>query len=81
MRDDDAALLCRRIDIPRKVLLDRYGKARVERSLNAVIPLSLIRVAVMRIQNRLVVIQKVQIRVLRKRRAGGKSEGGYENAT
>jgi hypothetical protein len=56
VRDNDAAFACGGIDIPSEILLDRDGKAGVECALNAIAPTSLIRIAVMRVEDGLVVI-------------------------
>jgi hypothetical protein len=71
MRDDDTAFACGWIDVPGKVLLDRYGEAGVESALDAVVPLPLVGVTVMRIQHGLIVVEKIQIRTLRVGGRGG----------
>src|SRR5665213_1021503 len=59
VRDDDAALSRRGINIPGEVLLDGDGEARIKGTLNAIVPLPIVGVAVMGIQNGLIVIQKI----------------------
>ena len=72
--DDNATFAGRWINVPGKVLLDGYRKAGVESSLNTIIPMSLVGIAVMRIQNGLVVIQEVQIRPLCKSTEGAQDD-------
>src|SRR5580698_6607140 len=75
MGDDNAAFAGSWVDVPGEVLFDGHRKAGVESTLNPIIPVSLVRIAVMCIQYGLVVIQKVQIRFLCKSRESG--QGNY----
>jgi hypothetical protein len=46
------------VNIPGKVLLNGHRKARIDSALNAIIPVALVGIAIMRIQNGFVMIQK-----------------------
>ena len=63
--DDDSALAGGWVDVPGEILFDGYRKAGVESALNAVVPVALVGVTVMRIQYGLVVVQEVQVWPLR----------------
>jgi hypothetical protein len=59
MGDDNAALTGGWVDVPGEVLFDGNRKTGVESTLDAIIPMSLVWITVMRIQHGLVVIQKI----------------------
>jgi hypothetical protein len=65
MRNDYPADSGGWIDVPGKVLLYGYREAGTESALDAIAPMSLVRITVMRIQNGLIVIQEIEIRGLR----------------
>src|ERR1700728_3943973 len=64
VRNHDAALAGSWIDIPCQILLDGNWKSRSKSALDPVVPFAFVRIAVMRIQNWLVVIEKVQVLAL-----------------
>jgi hypothetical protein len=74
MRDDCAALACGGIDVPGEILLDGYRKAGVESTVDTVVPSPLIRIAIVRVQYGLIVIQKIQIRTLPQGERGRQDE-------
>ena len=59
MGDDNTAFAGSRVNIPGKGLLNGHREAGIESTLNAIIPVSRVEIAIMCIQNRLVVTQEL----------------------
>lgn len=70
--DHDSAAHARSIGIPGEILLDRDGKTRAQRPLQAVRPFAFIRITVVRVHNRPVIVEGIQLRA---RRIDTKREG------
>ncbi len=70
MGNDYAAFTGGWVDVPGEVLFDGDGEAGVESALDAVVPLALVGVAVVRVEYGLIVVQKIQVRFLRERESG-----------
>ena len=66
VRDHDAALAGRRVDIPGQVLLDPDRESGAQRAVDAVRPFAFVRVAVVSVQHRAIMVQVIE-RPLRKR--------------
>src|ERR1035438_1707792 len=81
VRDHRPPLAGGGIDGPPKILFDAHGEAGLQRAIDAVLKIAFVRIAVVRVQNRPVVIEKVEVG-LGKQRQGRHDEqqGSHQRA-
>ena len=61
VRDHRTALAGGGVDGPTEILLDAHGEAGLERAIDAVVEVALVRVAVVRVQHGAVVIEEIEV--------------------